>query len=241
MHDRPVTWTGRGLRLAYVGDIVLAATAAIYFLNYSGRLAGFGFIVAALVGLFSLQKMWGGRNEFGPEHAKNVKRGLILFFVGGSFFVYALLAGLTNVPETLDFKNMRPPVLAVGLALVAETASGALFLYGLVGSKRRPYAIGYAVVGAISGILLLVFGMREVTEFEAAQLHNAEIAQDRLMMFLDGYLPYVMAAFLTTRLWVLVLIRHARKEVEIAEHDSMNEQAATPASSETPPATPPAA
>jgi len=233
MHDRPVTWTGRGLRLAYVGDIVLAATAAIYFLNYSGRLAGFGFVVAGFVGLFSLQKMWAGRNEFGPEHAKNTKRGLILFFTGALLFFYALLAGLTNVPETLDFRNMRPPLLAVGVGLIAETASGALFLYALVGSKRRPYAIGYAVVGAVSGILLLVFGMLRVDEFEAAQLHNADIAQDRLMMFLDAYLPYVMAAFLLTRVWVLVLLRHARKEVEIAEHDAMAAAPATP--TETPP------
>lgn len=236
MHDRPVTWTGRGLRLGYVGDIVLAATAAIYFLNYSGRLAGFGFVLAGLVGLFSVQKMWGGRNEFGPAHAKNVKRGLVLFFVGGILFFYALLAGLTNVPETLDFKNMRPPVLAVGLALIAETASGALFLYELVGSKRRPYAIGYGVVGAVSGILLLVFGMAEINEFEAAQLHTAEIAQDRLMMFLDGYLPYVMAAFLVTRLWAIGLLRHARKEVEIAEHDAMQEPEPVAATSDSPPA-----
>lgn len=234
MHDRPVTWTGRGLRLAYVGDIVLAATAAIYFLNYSGRLAGFGFVVAGFVGLFSLQKMWLGRNEFGPEHAKHTKRGLILFFTGALLFIYAFLAGLTNVPETLDFRNMRPPVLAVGLALIAETASGGFFLYDLVGSKRKPYAIGYAVVGVVSGIALLFFGMSQVTYFETANLRTPEVAQDRLMMFLDAYLPYVMAAFLVTRLWVIVLLRQARKEVEIAEHDAM--ETAVPPSPEPPPA-----
>jgi hypothetical protein len=123
VHKRPVTWTGRGLRLAYVGNIVLAATAAIYFLNYSGRLAGFGFFIAGFVGLFSIQRMWLGRNEFGPDHARNARRGLLLFFAAAALFVYALVAGLTNVVETLNFRNMRPPVLALALALAFETSS----------------------------------------------------------------------------------------------------------------------
>jgi hypothetical protein len=234
MHDRPVTWTGRGLRLAYVGDIVLAVTAAIYFLSYSGKLAGFGFVVAGAVGLLSIQRMWIGRNEFGPDHSRNVKRGLALFFVGGFLFIYAFLAGLTNVPATLDFRNMYPPVLALGLAIAAETASGALLLFGLVGSARKPFAIGYAVLGAVAGITVLVLGMRLVSEYEGAQIYNAEIAQARLDMFLGSFLPIAMAMFLLTRLWVLFLLRASRREVQEAEHEGMAATDSSPANAADP-------
>jgi hypothetical protein len=229
VHKRPVTWTGRGLRLAYVGNIVLAATAAIYFLNYSGRLAGFGFFIAGFVGLFSIQRMWLGRNEFGPDHARNARRGLLLFFAAAALFVYALVAGLTNVVETLNFRNMRPPVLALALALAFETMSGTFLLLELVGSKRRHLAAVHGVVGALLAVLLLAVGMQLVGEFEAARLTSPEIAQSRLSMFLGEFLPYVMASFLVTRLWSIFLLRKARDEVRTAEHEALEaEQAPSP-------------
>lgn len=221
MHTRPVTWTGRGLRLAYIGDMILAATAAIYFLNYSGKLAAFGFVIAAFVGLLSVQRAWLGRREFGPAHQRNVKRGLILFFVGAFLFVYALLAGLTNVPQTLDFRNMRPPVLGAALALIAETSSATFLLLELVGSKRRAFALAYGVAGGLLALVVLSVGFGLVSEYESARLPTAGIAQDRLMMFVAEFLPYVMASFLVTRVFALVLIRLARKEVEVAEHDAL--------------------
>ena len=221
MHERPVTWTGRGLRLAFVGDIVLAVTAAVYFLNYSGKLAGFGFFIAGFVGLFSLQRMWGGRTEFGPEHSRNVTRGMVLFFVGAVLFMYALVAGLTTVPETLDMRDLRPPILALGVAIAAETASGAFLLYELCGTKRRAFVLGYGVTGGLLGFFVLFTGMKLVSEYETARLTTSEIAANRLGMFLAEFLPYVMIVFLITRVWVLFLVRQARKEVELAEHDAM--------------------
>lgn len=231
MANRPLTWTGRGLRLAYAGEFVLGAAAVLYLLSRSGRLAALGFLLAAAFGVLSIRKMWGGRREFGPQHQRNANRGFVLFWLAALLFSYALIGALTTLPETLVVRDLQPPILAAGLGLALETASGALLLWHLCGARRRAWVAGYAALGALLGILLAVYGILSVNELREAageRLSSPGEARIRLTVFLDEVLPVVMVAFLATRAAAAYLVQLARREVAVAEADAEAAEATEP-------------
>lgn len=228
---KPVTWTGRGLRFAYIGEVILAGTALWYLLSGSGRVAFVGFVAAAVFGILSIRKMWGGRREFGPDHQRRTNRAFALFWVAAALFTYALIGGLSTVPDTRQLKDLAPPIIAAGLALIAETSSAALLLWELAGSKRRRFVAGYAVLGAVLGLVILFVGLISLDKFVFQQQDRIVTREDatlRLNQYLDIFLPVVMGAFLMSRGYVMTLIRKAREEVSIAEQDALNAETAPP-------------
>lgn len=237
---------------ATAGEIVLAV-ACVFYLGFSPqpRIALLGGLAAGVLGLVSIHRLWRGRHEFGPEHEKLARRGTYLFLTAGFLFLLALLSldtftaattGLdpldgnatASPTETHRFRDLQPSLFMASLAFGLEVASGAVLLWGLVGTEWRKFVAGYGALGVGAAIGLLIVGLRTISELQAEAGPRAGSVEEARLYF-DRYLTPVlgllMALFLGTRLYALVLLQRAQHKVADAEREYDASQATAPAPS----------
>lgn len=241
MRDRLGTATGRGLLAARLGDRIALVSALAYLLF--GRLEWIlvvGLFVAGAPALVSARRLWVGRFEFGPDHARAARRGAYAFAGASLLFVLALLSfqtfpsaslglDLTDGNETGDpsrihrFRDLVPPLLMVSAAIVIEGASGALLLWNLVGVTWKKWVSGNAGLGGATGVLVAWVGWPAIDRFEA-QTGAFVDSQPAADFYYNGFLDIVvgMAAvgFALTRVVVLILLERAIRKVAEAERDA---------------------
>lgn len=231
-----VTSTGRGLVWAERGEWLLGAVAVLYLLTQNTALAVGGFFLSGVPGLISVRRMWVGREEFGPVHEKAARRGTYLFAIAALLFLLAYASSGTFASatqrfdpaqnETLStetahrFKDLIPSLALVSIALVLETASGAHFLWELVGTGWRRYAAAYAGLGAAAAIAVFSIGfdwVRTQQDLIGERVDSAATADYYFRYWIETVLPALMLAFLVTRVAAIVLLRRAQAKVLEAE------------------------
>lgn len=231
-----VTATGRGLVWAQRGEVLLGVVAVLYLVTRNPAIAVGGFFLAGIPGIVSARRMWVGKEEFGPVHEKAARRGTYLFVIAALLFLlaYASSGTFTSATQTFDpaqnetvsndsahrFQDLLPSLVLVCLALILETASGAHFLWELVGSGWRRFAASYALLGAACAAIAFSRGLAWVNEKRdllGDRVDSVPAARYYFEDWVETVLPLLMASFLLTRGAAVVLLRRAMAKVAEAE------------------------
>lgn len=153
------------------------------------------FIINFILSLMSVLRMHHGANEYGPEHARNARRGVMFKWIGTSLstlaailVVYLLVLGSSS----LVFGTTLPPAVFVPLLITAfwtagVTAKGQMYRHMVLSLQppetRRWSDLASLVIPVLGAVGLVLVGYFTVRVIDVATNPSAVSPQEASRLF----------------------------------------------------------